>query len=94
MPSFNIAIYTVVKQSLDYDMGTSPLRALNRVGKHNIIPIDHKELYKLHGPDKIIQVTKELLRKNKVDIVIFGLDGDYEFSIEYFSELREILSEK
>ena len=89
MRSYNIAIFTETQCSLDYEMGTSPLRALKRIGKHNIIPIDHKALYKLHGPSKIIEITKELLRENKVEIVIFGLEGEYEFPIEYFSGLRE-----
>jgi len=89
MPPYNIAIFTETQNSLDYEMGTSPLRALNRIGKHNIIPIDHKKLYKLHGPDKIISLTKELLHENKVDIVIFGLESDFVFPIEYFSELRD-----
>jgi spore maturation protein CgeB len=87
MRSYNIAIFTSTPD-LDYSMGTSPLRALKSIGRHNIISIDHKALYRLHGLNQTVRITREILYKNKVDIVLFGLDADYEFPIEYFSELR------
>jgi spore maturation protein CgeB len=89
MRSYNIAIFTATPD-LDYSMGTSPLRALKSIGRHNVIPIDHKALYRLHGLNQAIEITRNLLHENKVDIVLFGLDTGYEFPIEYFSELRSL----
>ena len=88
MRSYNIALFSDAHDFIDYDMGTNTLRALNRIGEHKTIHIDYKNLYRQHGPNETISVINESLIRNKVDIVIFGLDSEYEFSVEYFAELR------
>jgi hypothetical protein len=88
MRLYNIALLSDAHDFIDYDMGTNTLRALNRIGEHKIIHIDYKKLYSQHGPNETKAIINGSLIRNKVDVVIFGLDSDFEFPIEYFHELK------
>ena len=93
-PTFSIAILTSYSEfssdpnnSFECEGGIDFVRALNRIGGHRITCLNHKELYELNGPNETMRIIDESLCENKVDIVIFGLDANFYFPLEYFSRL-------
>ena len=89
MRSYNIAVLASVPSFMDYHMPDNPVRAMNRLGKHNIIEIDHDDIYRLHGPSATKRIINKILHEKQIDIVMCALGCNYEFPIEYFSELRK-----
>ena len=89
MNSYNIVLLSgSFDSSFEHGMGINFYRALKRIGEHSVTHIDYKKIYDLNGPRMAVGVVNEELRKNDADIVIFSFDSDFEFPIEYFSELR------
>jgi spore maturation protein CgeB len=86
--TYNIALMTGSVDFVDYGMGINTLRALNRIGGHKIFHINYKEIYELNGPSEAARVIENELNRNNVDVVIFTLDNNFEFPVEFFSELR------
>jgi hypothetical protein len=87
MNVYNIAVLSGVDRYLDYEPATDTIRALKRINEHNIIHVDYKKIYKEKGPKSAPNVINKMLVDEKVDIVILGLDDEYLFPIEYFSDL-------
>lgn len=89
MRSYNIAVFQGSRNTTEYEMPVDTVRALNRIEGNTVIHINHKKIYGKSGALEAPKIIDKQLKKNNIDIVIFGYDSEYDFSIEYFSKLRE-----
>lgn len=63
-------------------------RSLSRIGGHKISQINYRGLYDLHGPKIALKKIRDEIKKNDPEIVVFAQGYEYDFPIEFFSELR------
>jgi hypothetical protein len=89
MRSYNIAVLNGSKDTTEFEMPVDTVRALNRIEGHRIISINHRKLYDQNGITEASRIIEGQLKKNNIDIVMYGLGVEYDFSIEYFAKLRE-----
>jgi len=87
--SYNIAMISGSVESSGHSMGINHVRAINRIGGHKITHIDYKNIYKQNGPGKALELIENELNQNNIDIIIYFVDYNYEFPIEFFSKLRK-----
>ena len=87
MRSYNICVLRDLAEG-NYNEQLDIYRSLSRMGGHKISQINYRELYDLHGPQIALKKIAHELKKNDSEIVFFAQGYEYNFPIEFFSELR------